>query len=1034
MSDRAPPRTARFWLRRRAWAWSGLGLVALATVAFAAQDEPILPGAIRNDPIEMKARYARQWRQPDGVHVILFTGDFRLVFGRQRMRAAEAVVWIERLRAEADGRPYYEATVYLSGNAEVLEPGGTLTLDDNLLVVGMRTFGQVIKSHDAHVVEADENAGLYRAAVEARQRRDTPAIAAAPDEPAGPVARPVPPARPPAEPVTPRVVRYRLPSIEPAKTSSGEDVFVAIGAGKPRSERVYFSQSGRVDDPVLEITADTAVVFPAEELAEALLGETDGDAPETRARAEARETDRADANDAEDSPDSDADPDAEPPPGTPPRPVRRDESSDSATAPPAGPVEALDDDGVFRSPAGIARRIRAVYLEGDVVLSYGTRFIRTDRLYYDFERDQALILDAVLRADLPDRGVPLYIRAEEIRQLSAREFRATGAQVTTSEFRTPHYHVGAERVTLVDRTQVQAGASPEKIQGTYELRHATFNIGGVPFTYWPYARGDLESSETLLRRASFGHSDDFGFTARTAWYLFNLLGVPRPEGYDATLHMDYFSDRGPAIGVDSDYAREDHYGLFRGYYINDGGEDNLGPLRDGEPDSNNRGRVLWRHRHYLPYDWEATFEISYISDPTWLEEYRRSEFFEGKDQETLVYLKRVKDVEAISILANWRLLDFLTQTEHLPDVVYRRIGDTFLDPLVLYHESRVGVVRYRPDDRRIFDDGRLDNLNTSDATFRSEVRQEAELPLKAGPVNIVPFASLRGGFWDGSTLHDGHLWRGLGVYGVRGGTRLWRIFESVRSELFDIDGIRHIIRPEYAVWWAHSNARSDLITPFDEGVETVDDFYGGMAAIRQAWQTRRGAGAFRRSVDLFTLDLEAGFFGDPQTGEKSNGYVNPLRPEDSRTRNYLAADAAYRISDTTSLLYDFNFDLNDGNFDRHNVSVAVERLPRLAYVAGVRHAGDIDLNLVGGGFNYKLNQKHIVASRTWFDIDSGDLGEFAVSYVYKLPRWYVAVNAEWDRVFDDFSLSLSIWPEGIPEWTLGSRRFTGLSSTTGIRP
>ena len=209
-----------------------------------------------------------------------------------------------------------------------------------------------------------------------------------------------------------------------------------------------------------------------------------------------------------------------------------------------------------------------------------------------------------------------------------------------------------------------------------------------------------------------------------------------------------------------------------------------------------------------------------------------------------------------------------------------------------------------------------------------------------------------------------------------------------------------------------------------------------MLGLHQTWQTKRGSGDNRRTVDLLTFDLEAGFFGgeNVQSREISNGYVNPIRPEDSRTRNYLAGNLVYRLSDTTNLLYDFNFDLNDRSFDAHNISLAVERLPRLAYVFGLRHAGDIDMNLVGGGFNYKLTEKHIIASRAWFDIDTGQAGEVAVTYIKKLPRWYIAFNFEYDQVDDDFSLSVSLWPEGVPEWTLGSRRFTGVTTTTGIRP
>jgi hypothetical protein len=72
--------------------------------------------------------------------------------------------------------------------------------------------------------------------------------------------------------------------------------------------------------------------------------------------------------------------------------------------------------------------------------------------------------------------------------------------------------------------------------------------------------------------------------------------------------------------------------------------------------------------------------------------------------------------------------------------------------------------------------------------------------------------------------------------------------------------------------------------------------------------------------------------------------------------------------------------------------------------------------------------------RAYWDIDRGELGEFAISYVRKMPRWYISLNFELDEVFDDTSVSITLWPEGFPEWALGSRRFTGLGRSTGIKP
>ncbi|MFO0839545.1 MAG: LPS assembly protein LptD [Phycisphaerae bacterium] len=953
-------------------------------------DEPILPESVSRQDVEMRGRYARQWKLEDGTLVVMFTGGFQLDMGERRLTSKDAVVWIRVRRDEQDIK-YYDLEAYLSQSAVVREAAGTITEDSVLLVSNLRTRGKVVKFHDAHSPESMEQSMLYQQALADKARIEEGRALAGVSKPTD-VVSPTGIALP--RPKPPRVIRYRLPNVEPAETSVGEQVFVSTG-------RVYFSQSGDADSPVLEIQADNAVVFPSATAAGALLGAV---GEERRPAAETQPAER-------------------PLPGAEPEKLAQ-------PAPPEDLAPAADAAG-----PGI-QGIRGVYLEGDVVLTLGERFVRANRLYYDFERSRALILDAVFRTDVPQRGIPLYVRAEEIRQLSAREFLADEAMVSTSEFYTPSYHVGAEKIYIRDRTPRDTkGQASGALAGTYEMHKMTLNVGGVPIAYWPYSKGDLEQSETLIRRLRTGFSDDFGVEVETAWELFNLLGLERPPGHDARLRLDYFSKRGPAVGIDDDYKRDDQFGHFRSYYIHDTGKDNLGPLRDNTPEDANRGRVLWRHRHFLPNDWEATLELSYIGDPNFLEEYERAEFNEGKEQETLVYLKRARGVEAISLLANWRILDFVTQTEHLPDLNYRRIGD-LVGPLVLYHESRVGSVRYRPDDRRFFDSHRLDNTGETDVTFRADGRQEAEWPIKLPGGNLAPFATVRGSYWSSQPLDSGGLWRGIGVYGVRGAATMARVYDEMQSELLDVDRVRHIVKPEFVAWWAHSNTRSELITPFDTGVETIDPFYGGSLALRQTWQTKRGNGDGRRTVDLLTFDVEAGFFGGPglRRDEHSVGYVNPLRPEDSRSRNYVAADLSYRLSDSTSFLYDVNYDLNDGRTDRHDISLAVERSPRLSYIFGHRYIGDIDTNLVGGGYNYKLSEKHITAARIWWDIDRGDLGEAAFSYIYKLPRWYFALNFEYDNVDENFSVSMSLWPEGIPEWTLGSRRFSRLSTSTGIRP
>ncbi|MFQ6048909.1 MAG: hypothetical protein ACE5K7_06060, partial [Phycisphaerae bacterium] len=635
----------------------------------------------------------------------------------------------------------------------------------------------------------------------------------------------------------------------------------------------------------------------------------------------------------------------------------------------------------------LGRMIVGAYLEGDVVLTRGQRMIRAGRLYYDFQNQRALIVDAVMRVIEPTRNVPIYVRARRARQLSSTEYEAYKALVTTSEFYTPHYHIGAEKIRLTDRTpRDEQGRVVGLEAGDFQIYHGTLNIEGVPVAYWPYTRGQFKRGELALRRSRLAYSDDFGVTVQSKWHLFSLLGLQEPEGVDSSLRLDYYSERGPAVGIDADYLTENCFGLLRSYYIYDEGTDVLSDWRRVQPERENRGRVLLRHRQILPAGWELTAELSYISDPTFLEEYFESEFDEGKQQETLLYLKKQRDIWAFTVLGNWRILDFVTQTEHLPDVGFRWLGQPIGQWGAFFHESRLGMVRYRPDDRRVFDALRFDNTARTDVTVRADTRNEVDFPLTIRPVRLVPFVAGRGTYWDGSPGRGGSTWRGFVSYGLRGSAYFWRVYEDVESRLLDLHRLRHEIKPDVVLWFSHSNIDSRELSPFDAGIEDIDDFDGVTVGLRQRWQTKRGGPGQWRTVDWITLDLELGLFNDAQSGERTHGEAFYSRPENSITRNFVNGNLIYRVSDSTALLYDFNWDLNDGQMDVQNISLAVERLPRLSYFVGWRTINETDSNLLGFGANYRISAKHTFAVREFFDIDAGRTHEFGITYLRKFPR------------------------------------------------
>lgn len=943
--------------------------------------QPLLPAGISRDTVEVSGQYAYLWSLPDGTQVIQYQGSFELRTGARRLTAQGAVIWMSR--AVWQSRPYFHLEVFLWREARLIEAAGTTTSAPALFV----TFN----SYEPPEVRADATTGtssaeseLYREASKVRE-----AVAKATPETTQPAEMRVIPVGQEVQAAPPKVrpfVQYRG---DKQVINEKEGIATAIG-------NVYLSQGTLNSAEFLEIRADAAVIFLTK--------------AEAQPSAEAMPTTRKAK-----------------------RPAVPDQAPGADSAEPSG-FGPLGGSGAMRDQFG--RSVSGAYLEGNVILTRGEQMIRAPQIYYDFENDRALILDAVMRTAVPDRNLPIYVRAKQIRQLSSTEFVAEKAMISASEFYTPQVYVGASKVVLVDRTPREEGVrTTGPVAGEYTAYNSTLNVEGVPVFYWPYSQGNFQQTENTLRAARFGYDQTFGAAFQTKWYLFNLLGLQTPEGWDSALRLDYFTKRGPAVGTDFDYTTENYYGMFRGYYIHDTGKDRLGPFNSGYPPTEDRGRITWRHRQYLPQGWELTLEVGYLSDPNFLQQYFPHQFYTDKPEETLVYLKKQRDNWAFTLLGQWRINNWLTQTESLPDGAFYLIGEPLGEVASVFSENRAGAVRFLPDDRKLYSENRADGADHTPLTFRAMTREEIDVPLKLGSANVVPFVTGRLGEWCHSPF-DGRISQAFGSVGARAGTQFWRLFEDVQSRLLDLNGIRHVIKPEATGWVSGANKNANDLFPFDrplyEAIESINDFSGASLAVRQRWQTKRGGPGKWRVVDWITLDVEAAFFSDPPDYQTPIGHTFTDRPESSVARNHLAADFAYRISDTTAILSDANWDLDKGEMAKFDLSYAVERTPRLSYFIGYRKIGPTDSNLLGIGANYQINSKHTVAVREYFDLERGKTETFDVTIVRRFPRWYGALTLSLDRIEDNIGMSVSVWPEGVPEAALGSGKFTGLATSTGI--
>ena len=676
-------------------------------------------------------------------------------------------------------------------------------------------------------------------------------------------------------------------------------------------------------------------------------------------------------------------------------------------------------DGALRAPA--KRLAVEAYFEGHVSIHRGRQTIRASQIYYDFQRDQALIISAKIKTFSTTRNIPVYYYAKEVRQLARGIFIGQSAWMTTCEFAHPHYEMGATQMTLVDLTPEAEEPAPGE-EETPDHRRTRFigqnvqtRVRHVPVVWWPRLAGDLEEGETALRSIRIENSTNRGTGVVSQWHLFKLLGLERkPPGYNFYLDANYWSERGPGFGVEGNYSRENYYGQFLSYYLHDSGKDSVGQ-KDIKPENPNRGRVLWRHRQYLPQNWELTGELSRISDSRFLNEFYEYEDENEKAQETLLYLKKQEDDQALTILTSWRLNDFYTRTEFLPQVGYNMIGRSLLDDhLTYFQDSEVAYARYRP--REPTTRRRTARLGYPAASLGDTIH-ELDWPIRIGPAGVVPFVEGRASYFEENLRRSGpddrYAWR----TGARAATQAWRAYPQVESDFWDVHGIRHINTFDVRASTAHVTVPSRELIPYDvteagtpvvQGVDGTGVFELGW---RQRLQTKRGLPDERETVDWLILDLE-GFFYDNRTPPD-------IAPDGRTAINHLEFHTTWRTTDSVALWTDTNYETDAGTLDLFAIGMTVSHTPRLTYSVGHRYIPDGDCAQTLVSFDYHINEKWQIGLLEVYDFYPQLNAQTNFILTRRMHRWLVRFKVELDPGEDEKFFGVELQPMGVPEIRMG---------------
>ena len=589
-------------------------------------------------------------------------------------------------------------------------------------------------------------------------------------------------------------------------------------------------------------------------------------------------------------------------------------------------------------------------------------------------------------------------------------------------------------------------------------------VGGLPVFYWPSLQTNLRRPTFYVDRAGFKKDDVFGTQAFATLDMFQVLGTRRPpQGIDWTATGGYFSKRGVIGGTRVEYDRPSFLwvpgparGLLDVWGVYDDGLDNLGAdrrmLTFPQP---GRGRATWRHQQRMAGGWRVQAEAGWISDANFLEQYFEREWDLEKDQTTGFQILRLNNDRAFSLSGDFRINDFFTQTEWLPRLDHFIVGHALAgDWLTWYARSHVGYGRLRTADPPTdpVDAAKFDPLawEVPVKGVRAASRQELDMPLQLAWVKVVPYALGEVAYYQ-EDINRNDTVRYFGQLGVRSSVPIWSVDPNLQDTLWNLHGMAHKITLESDFFW--SDASEDLglfplydaldddsiehfrrrfyfdtfggvpggnvATRFDErnyafrasmqrwvtgpSTDIVDDLAAGRFAVRQRWQTKRGAPGNQRVIDWIVFDVGGTWF------------LKPDRDNFGESFGLLNYDFRWHLGDRFSIVSDGYADLFTDGLRTASLGGILSRPGRGRLYVGFRSVeGPITSQVLNASLSYRMTEKWIANLGTSYDFGStGNIGQSA-SVVRIGESMLVRMGAYFDKSRDNLGFIFSIEPRFLP--------------------
>lgn len=596
---------------------------------------------------------------------------------------------------------------------------------------------------------------------------------------------------------------------------------------------------------------------------------------------------------------------------------------------------------------------RDVYARGNVVFRRAGTLWQGQELRYNLRTKQGDFGEFQAYVD------PFYVRADDSRRLSDREYKLTGLTLTTCDGDPPDFSIRAREANLTDGTKVKA-------------RGVTMYFGAVPFFWLPRLNRDLAGNRSYFQFVP-------GYSSRSGAFLLTAYGYRWTRNFKTVTRIDPRSKKGVGLGQDfvwqgTNSAGGSHNGALQAYYLDDQEPFRNDQEREREQDlvDNERYRLRLTHNQVFTDRDYMISELNYVSDPEMIKDFFDEEYRLSVQPENRASLTHRGDRYTAGILLNTRLNDFYENVNRLPelslDATRQQVGQSGF-----YYESQnraAWLERVFPegDDDTDYDAIRVDSGHTLSyptrhfgflnltpragyrATYYSKTYSTGTITNNVIETDTNGVVTVTNEVKDVVTEEGGDL-RNVTELGFETSFKAFRTWDDL-IVMGDGDGLRHVAEP----YLRHTYVPEPDLLPEDlpqfDSVDELDKRHDLQIGMRNKFQTRRN----RVPVDLVDANVYTFYNLDPE--EDQNEFSDVFFEADLRLVPWLPVD------------FDGRYDTDEGELRTFNTQAAFLM---------------DDESSIGLEYRYRRDDQNMIALET---------------VLFPNARWSFKAYARWDTEAD----------------------------------